>query len=236
MHRLTEQDLVQRFRYFTGELESRLARGEDFYEAAEDFPIAVHINHPTTLEVIHTNSYHANITGHTIDEIRAMGPAFLRDYIHPQSMETMPKYLPSFYRSRDKHKTYGFVQYVYFDQIRRYRPIVTFTKPSILPSGHVVCLSPFPNEFGQMSRKIEQVVEIDRFRLRNFEKLQQLTEREIELLKLLGSGLTNQVIADSLAISRLTVETHRKRLKRKLELDSMRDLIKFALACGLIEF
>ncbi len=62
-----------------------------------------------------------------------------------------------------------------------------------------------------------------------------LTERELEILRLIASGLTNKKIADRLSISIKTVETHRTRILQKLNVHTVADLIKQALKMGLVD-
>ncbi len=59
--------------------------------------------------------------------------------------------------------------------------------------------------------------------------LRSLTDREREVLVLIGEGLTNQKIADALAISVKTVDKHRASLMQKLGLANRAELIRFAL-------
>src|SRR5690554_727741 len=61
------------------------------------------------------------------------------------------------------------------------------------------------------------------------ENLQKLSERQIEIIKLWGSSLTNQEIADKLCISIRTVETHKTHIMQKLQLKTTIDLIKFSI-------
>lgn len=56
-----------------------------------------------------------------------------------------------------------------------------------------------------------------------------LTKRQIEILKLVGRGKTNQEIADALFIGKTTVETHRKNMIRKLGLHGPGELLRYAL-------
>jgi len=62
-----------------------------------------------------------------------------------------------------------------------------------------------------------------------------LTEREQEVLRLLAEGFTNDEIADQLVISKHTVARHRENLMRKLNLHSRGELVKYAIRKGLIE-
>ncbi|WP_395048194.1 response regulator [Flavobacterium sp.] len=61
-----------------------------------------------------------------------------------------------------------------------------------------------------------------------------LTRRELEVLKEIAEGLTNQQIADKLFISITTVSTHRQNLMLKLETNNTALLIKMAAKFDLI--
>ena len=56
-----------------------------------------------------------------------------------------------------------------------------------------------------------------------------LSERETEVLNLIGEGLTTRQIADRLSLALSTVETYRERLKTKLKLASGTALIRYAV-------
>ncbi len=61
-----------------------------------------------------------------------------------------------------------------------------------------------------------------------------LTPREIEVLRLVALGYSNQEIADSLVISVKTVDNHKSRIKEKLGLDSRAKLVRYAMEAGLV--
>ncbi len=62
-----------------------------------------------------------------------------------------------------------------------------------------------------------------------------LTDRELEVLKLVARGFSTKEIASQLDISGRTVETHRANLMRKLNVRSVALLTQLALREGLIE-
>ena len=62
-----------------------------------------------------------------------------------------------------------------------------------------------------------------------------LSEREHEVLRLLALGFTNQEIAKQLFISVRTAETHRAHVMQKLRLASRAELVRYALAHGLLD-
>jgi len=65
-------------------------------------------------------------------------------------------------------------------------------------------------------------------------QLEQLTDREREVLTLIARGLTNQQIGEKLFISIKTVQAHRANLMEKLDLHDAVELTKFAIKSGLV--
>ncbi len=56
-----------------------------------------------------------------------------------------------------------------------------------------------------------------------------LSDRELQVLNLIGRGKSSREVASELNLSQKTVESHRQSLKRKLSLDSSAQLVKFAV-------
>ena len=66
------------------------------------------------------------------------------------------------------------------------------------------------------------------------EPFAQLTIREREVLVQIAEGKSNKEIADRLGIGVRTIETHRERIMRRLNIHSVAGLTKYAIANGLI--
>jgi len=64
--------------------------------------------------------------------------------------------------------------------------------------------------------------------------LEQLSPREREILQLVAEGKTSQEIAERLSISPKTVDTYRSRLMRKIGVEDVAGLVKFAIQHGVI--
>lgn len=65
-------------------------------------------------------------------------------------------------------------------------------------------------------------------------ELESLTEREREILDLMGKGLNTRRISEKLGLSISTVGTYRERLKKKLKIDDNSELIRFAIKNGMV--
>jgi two-component system response regulator NreC len=62
-----------------------------------------------------------------------------------------------------------------------------------------------------------------------------LTERELEILRLIALGHTNTEIGGQLFLSVRTVETHRAHIQQKLRRSSRAELVRYALDHGLLD-
>jgi len=62
-----------------------------------------------------------------------------------------------------------------------------------------------------------------------------LTSREREIVQMLAEGKSNKEIANKLSISVKTVETHRAAVMRKLEINSIVELVHYAIRNQLVE-
>jgi two-component system response regulator NreC len=62
-----------------------------------------------------------------------------------------------------------------------------------------------------------------------------LSEREVDVLRMISLGYTNAEIAEQLFLSVRTVETHRAHIQQKLRLASRAELVRYALDHKLIQ-
>ena len=98
-----------------------------------------------------------------------------------------------------------------------------------------------PFDEAQLRVAIEQGFERESRRIRRAEtgndqilKLAKLTNREREVLVLVGEGLHAKEIAAALGISARTVEVHKARLMAKVEARNVSELVRFALTASQI--
>lgn len=62
-----------------------------------------------------------------------------------------------------------------------------------------------------------------------------LSDREVEVLRMIALGHTNGEIAEQLYLSVRTVETHRAHIQQKLRMSSRSELVRYALEHGLVQ-
>jgi len=94
---------------------------------------------------------------------------------------------------------------------------------------------PFHNEdlLGRIRRALELDDQLAARRQRDtaiFHRIEQLTPREREVMRLVVAGKLNKQIADALDISMKTVEAHRARVMEKMGVRTLAELVKAAIA------
>ena len=70
---------------------------------------------------------------------------------------------------------------------------------------------------------MSEIVKYSKEEAKDVNLLYQLTKRQVEIFLLVGKGYKSNEIARELFITELTVATHRKKIKKKLQLNSIVD-------------
>jgi len=78
------------------------------------------------------------------------------------------------------------------------------------------------------SSMIERIAGNDLKRTSN--PIERLSNRELQVLNLIGRGKTTREVAENLTLSVKTVESHRQRIKKKLNLQTSAQLVQFAVS------
>src|SRR4051794_34975937 len=88
---------------------------------------------------------------------------------------------------------------------------------------------------GLLARALQQVAKDREVQRQADELLGQLTERELEVLRLLARGIRNEAIAERLFISQQTVQTHVRNILAKLRVHSKLEAVSFAVRHGAVQ-
>lgn len=86
-----------------------------------------------------------------------------------------------------------------------------------------------------MTPRVTQKMQADRAKAKEHHHYDDLTARELEVLKLIAAGYANQEIADELFITLKTVKTHVSNLLSKLEVSDRTQAAIYAYRHGLVE-
>jgi FixJ family two-component response regulator len=82
--------------------------------------------------------------------------------------------------------------------------------------------------------RLEAQQEEHRRKSRALQRHQSLTPREKEILAFIVQGISNKQLAEKLQVSNRTIEVHRSRIMRKMQADSLPDLVRMATLCNIV--
>jgi len=86
---------------------------------------------------------------------------------------------------------------------------------------------------GEAKTRLYHLLEEDSLFKANFDKAAKLTKREKEIIGLLAKGMSSKQIAGISYTSVHTVNTHRQHIKKKLAIQNLPDLLRFAAVFNL---
>jgi DNA-binding CsgD family transcriptional regulator len=205
---------------------------------AGDLPCVIIIHNLTSDRVEYMSQRGLDILGVDLKTLKNLGPEYFEKYFNPEdAKDYTPKFLELLKRNKSGE------MFTFFQQVRAkenelwewYLSSSTvflrdeYAKP-ILSLTMAQTISPVSN----LNNRVDRLLEENLFLKKNLDKYNLLTKREKEILNLLASGASSNAIKDKLFLSINTVETHRKAIKRKLQIHSTYELTKFAKAFDII--
>lgn len=195
--------------------------------------IAIFIHDLIKLRHIWTNSNYYNIIGYTDEEMKLMGPEWVKENYHPEDVYILTERIEYFRKNkgeaysgvyRIKHKE-GHWVWVYSNTVIYKRNEKGYPEQLL-----GICID-FSGNFKTMKQFKELYKENQQ--LKSQLLIERLTKREKEIVKQIVNGKTGQQIADKLNISIHTANNHKKNIFRKLDLHNIAELSHFATESGL---
>lgn len=126
-----------------------------------------------------------------------------------------------------------------YHDLKLHGPVIfltAYSNPQVMENAEAVTpyayiIKPFNNQqlLTTLNLAIKNQISISQ-PASNCQLIEQLSKREVEILKLLATGKTNKDIGEELFISKYTVDTHVKNIKEKLDLNKKGELIRFVLS------
>ncbi|RAJ00491.1 regulatory LuxR family protein [Chitinophaga skermanii] len=177
--------------------------------------------------------------GTSMEELKSLGADYHQRFFNPEDInEYIPKIWDLLHNTEQPDAIVSFFQQVrsgpnqnwewHFSAMRVLmrddtgKPLLIMTMAyPVDPAMHV-------------NSKISRIMEENVFYRKHSPLFASLGNREKEVLRLLALGKSAVTIAEELFIAETTVETHRKNIKRKLNINTTYELTQFAQAFNLI--
>lgn len=210
----------------------------DIAAVANELPGIVIIHNVQTHTVEYMSPRGVHQLASTLDELRALGSDYYTKYFNPEdAKDYVPKIFGLLERNNDQ-ETISFFQQVRLSEKKDWTWHFSATKIFMrnevgYPTYSITMAFPIDPEH-HITAKVTRLLEENDFLRTNFHKFATLSKREQEILKLSAQGKSSPEIAEELFISVATVETHRRNLKKKLNVHSSYEVLKYAYAFNLI--
>jgi len=220
-------------------LERKINKNEFSIEAVGNYlPGNILVTDLNQLSTEYMNSNGCNILGHNVEELQELGPEYYQRFFVPEEIGLVISTYQHMQQQQDVSGIYNFAHRVKAVSDAGYKWYFASAKLMYSP-GHAVAdkmllIVNEVNSLGNIAKKINSVLEESDWMKQHFKKFCRLSKREKEIIGLLVSGKNSSQISEIFNLSRLTVNTHRRNIKQKLEIKTFSELYKFAVVFDLL--
>jgi len=224
-----------RYVHFDEELKKKV---EEFSFYAEKMPGVVMIHEVGEFPVVYMSSNGLRLLGLSLKELQELGTEYYNRYFNQEdSNDLIPKIL-KLLGEKNPDDSFTFIQQVKLKDRDEWVWHISCTRIFAFDKHGepklVVTVSVPIDRMKHMEAKAERLLKENMFLKKNLKNFLSLGGREKEVLKLVALGKSSKEIADELFVSQETVNTHRKNIKRKLNISSNYDFVEYAHSFDLI--
>ena len=230
MKYFTEKEQLIHQQHFTFRLRNLYYQDVNrFNDTVEYLPMFIQINETASRDIIFNNrsifeSYRE------ADNLVKYGFSYLPKISCPFLFENLQKKHQIFISKNDDSVLCSYPQKISMNG----NLSLILSNKMLLNSDSYMVISNIAKDLNGFGRIYEEIfIELTKDSL-SWLQFMSLTKTQKIIIKHLASGYSNQKISDKLCISKHTVVTHRKNIYRKLDIDNVMQLVKFALALEVL--
>lgn len=209
-----------------------------FAPFAEMMPGVVIIHQLEPFTPCYMTSNGLMLLGIDAEELMEIGADYHKRFFNNEDMEDFLEKFHLLIKSKDSTETFTFFQQVKIKERGEWVWHVSSTRIFLQDKSgtptHILTIAIPMDQLKHIPNKADRLLAEKEFFNNNFEKFTTLGKRETEILKLVAIGKSSLTIAEELYISVETVNTHRKLIKKKLDIRTNYDFTLYAHAFDLI--
>tara|TARA_R100001369_G_scaffold30604_1_gene54436 strand:- start:1966 stop:2658 length:693 start_codon:yes stop_codon:yes gene_type:complete len=230
MRLYTEKEHIIQNQHFAFKLRDLFLNDYRTFQQLSDYiPLSIHINKKENYDIVFANNKLID-KGPEIEILFEKGGSFLKEISCPILLENAQTKSKKFKIINDKDAICAYPQ-----QIRMNSEMTYFYSTKLHLDDHLYFIvSNVIDELGSLNMLFSSVFSTLQKNQTTWLQFQSLTKQEKVILRLLANGHSNKLIADQLFNSIHTVQSHRKNINKKLNITSIADLVKYALALDLL--
>lgn len=200
-------------------------------------PGSILINDMQLLKNVYMSNSGCRILQKEKEELQQMGAAYFDEFFDEQEMPQLLSMFHSMVAAKDCRRVSTYFQKVRPNKQTGWKWF--FVSFQILPasdgtpSSSVILMAQDASNLKTHQEQIQRILPAAPLPDADYLRFSSLTKREKDVLALITKGFTSQQIADALFVAVSTIETHRKRIKQKLEARNTIDLIRYATLFAL---
>lgn len=187
--------------------------------------------------IIYMNNWGCQTLGMNLEELNELGGRYYERFFIPEEMQVILPAAQAYCQQAEHPLPLNFFQRVKTIHTRGFQWYYNTAKmllhKNIGEAAQLLTIANPVNGIGTAVNKVHKALSDDNFIAKHYRKFALLSKREKEIIRLLCEGLSSLAVAERLFISKYTVDTHRKNICRKLEVDSFAGLVRFAVAFDL---
>lgn len=202
-----------------------------------EIPGIIVIHNIRDFSIVHMSEAGLKTLKTTIEEIKTLGLEYYQTFLSPDSYAYLQQFMDAIYHSREDDDL-SFIQQARSSRDEEWKWYASNSKIFLKDEAGVPLLSisyiiPITGKQFFESR-IQRVFDEHKFLKENKHLFDQLTQREKEILGLMALSISSEEIAEKKHISKATVDTHRRNIRRKIGFENPYEIISFARAFNLI--
>ncbi|MBO9702570.1 MAG: helix-turn-helix transcriptional regulator [Sporocytophaga sp.] len=212
---------------------------ESVIATSELIPGVIIIQNLSDLKIEYMSPRGLNILGVDLEEIKSIENAEYNDrYFNVEDWKDYSSKILELIESKNENDLISFFQQVRKSKNHEWTWYLSTLKifhsdENDIPTHVIVIACPIDSQ-NSVNAKVDRLLDENTFLRNNHKLFSSLTNREIEILKLMAIGQQSADIAEMLHISEKTISTHRKNIRNKLQIQNQYELTKFAQAFNLI--
>lgn len=205
---------------------------------ADALPAAIIVHQIDGMQMIYMNKTGIEGMGTTLDDLRQLD---INQYHHKHfNAKDSDDYVPKVMEliNTNSRERVAFFQEVRQKGRKEWRlhasNTMVFARNGAGQPTHIVTIAALLDDEHHLNAKVARLVEENAFYRENSALFFSLTRRELEVVKYMALDKTAAEIGQQLNISEFTAETHRRNIRRKLNVNNQYDIIKFAQAFHIV--
>lgn len=202
-------------------------------ELADSIQGYAQINRLDTFELVYANKNWENYFGFQTGEIVKQYFNFEKEHFCQLIHEKTIPEITDFGKKHGENKVFGYFQKIRKNANSEFVNFICFTQKYENQNCFLTILIPV-KVFGENANALNILIDYNEFLDSNSNKITSLTNREREVLHLIGLGNTRKTIGKILNISKHTVNNHRKHIRSKLGIKNSSELYQYIFAFNLI--